>query len=92
MSDVNDQQPPKIEFPCEYPIKVIGDGGPDFKDFVLRTVRVHAPDIALDRVEVNASRSGKYLSIRLWIMATGEEQLMCIFRDLKDSGRVQMVL
>ncbi len=89
---MTDQQPPKIEFPCDYPIKVIGEGAPDFKDFVVRTVSVHAPDLPLDRIEVNASKNGKYLSIRLWIVATGEDQLRAIFEDLKRSGRVQMVL
>ncbi|PID44624.1 MAG: hypothetical protein CSB48_01330 [Proteobacteria bacterium] len=87
------QEPPKIEFPCDdYPIKVIGDGAPDFKDFVIRAVKVHAEDLDIDKIDINASKNGKYLSVRLKIVATGETQLKNIFEDLKASGRVHMVL
>jgi putative lipoic acid-binding regulatory protein len=83
---------PKIEFPCDYPIKVIGQADADFCEFVIATVKTHAPDLDIERIEENPSRNGKYLSVRLWILATGEQQLQQIFEDLKASGRVQMVL
>ncbi|PIE43099.1 MAG: hypothetical protein CSA50_06835 [Gammaproteobacteria bacterium] len=89
---MSQQEPPKIAFPCDYPIKVIGDGVPDFKDFVIRTIQGHAPDLDTDQVNLNASKNGKYLSVRLTIVATGEVQLKKIFADLKASGRVHMVL
>ncbi|MCP5160999.1 MAG: DUF493 domain-containing protein [Hahellaceae bacterium] len=83
---------PKIEFPCQYPIKVIGHAAPDFKDFVIRSVSVHAPDLDVDLIEINASRNARFLSVRISIMAQSEQQLMAIFQDLKASGRVQMVM
>lgn len=89
---MTDQEAPKIEFPCEYPIKVVGPAAPDYKQFVIDVVEVHAPDIDLAKVEVQESRNGNYYSVRLTIIATGEEQLKAIFEDLKASGRVQMVL
>lgn len=85
-------EPPKIEFPCDYPIKVIGDAAPDFKDFVIECVKQHAPDLQIDKVEVNNSKKARFLSVRLWIVATGEAQLQAIFADLKASGRIHMVL
>ena len=83
---------PKIEFPCDYPIKVIGQADADFRAFVIATVKTHAPELDIERIEEKPSRNGKYLSVRLWILATGEQQLQQIFEDLKASGRVQMVL
>lgn len=82
----------KIEFPCDYPIKVIGHDENDFRRFVIETVKTHVPTLEIERIEENSSRSGKFLSVRLWILATGESQLQQIFEDLKASGRVQMVL
>ena len=32
MADVTEPQAPKIEFPCQYPIKVIGTAGDDFAE------------------------------------------------------------
>lgn len=83
---------PKIEFPCEYPIKVMGLAGPDYKRTVLDIIEVHAPGLDYSRVDLKQSRNGKYYSVTVTIIATGTEQLSAIFEDLKASGRVYMVL
>ena len=89
---MNEIDKPTIEFPCQYPLKVIGYAAPDFREFVVDAVRVHAPDLDLKTVEVIDSRNGRFQSIRFAIQATGEAQLQALFQDLKQSGRVQMVL
>lgn len=90
---MSDQQAPKIEFPChDYPIKVVGNNAEDFYGYVIETVQVHAPDLDISRVTMQKSRTGKYVSVRLWITATGEEQLDKMHKDLKSSGRVHTVL
>lgn len=83
---------PKIEFPCDYVIKVIGDAAPDFKEFVVSVVERHAPGIAEDKITVSDSRNARFTSVRLTIVATGEPQLKALFEELKASGRVHMVL
>jgi putative lipoic acid-binding regulatory protein len=85
-------EPPRIEFPCAYPIKVVGNAAADFREFVVAVMERHAGPLADERVEVVASRSGKYLSVRVTITATGVDQLQAIHRELKDSGRVHTVL
>ncbi|MFC4259409.1 YbeD family protein [Marinobacter lacisalsi] len=85
-------EPPKIEFPCDYAIKVIGHAAPDFKEFVVSVVDKHAPGIREEHVSVVDSRNGRFTSVRLTILATGEPQLRALFEELKASGRVQMVL
>ncbi|MDB2384647.1 DUF493 domain-containing protein, partial [Endozoicomonas sp.] len=87
----NNPDAPKITFPCDYPIKVMGAAAPDFKDFVVRVVKKHAPDFS-GKADVKASRTGKFLSVHVVIMATGVEQLKALHEELKASGRVQMVL
>ena len=34
---------PKIEFPCEYPIKIMGYSCEEFRDHVLTVMSIHAP-------------------------------------------------
>ena len=89
---MTDSDRPRITFPCDYPIKVIGDMTPDFKDFVVRVARRHDPHLQEKDVSVNSSRNGRFLSVRLVIRATGEPQISSLFNDLKGSGRVRMVL
>ncbi len=84
--------PPRIEFPCRYVIKVIGNAAPDFTDFVVTVVERYAPGITDDDVSVMDSSKGRFCSVRLTIMATGEDQLKALFEELKASGRVHMVL
>ncbi|WP_166251821.1 HP0495 family protein [Marinobacter salicampi] len=89
---MTEQKPPKIEFPCDYSIKVIGTAAPDFRDFVVAVVQRHAPELTDADVSVNNSSKGRFSSIRLTIVATGEPQLKALFEELKASGRVHMVL
>lgn len=83
---------PKIEFPCLYPIKVVGDATEDFQAFVLDVLERHAGSILDEHIELNPSRTGRFVSVRVSITATGPEQLQAIFEELKASGRVHMVL
>jgi len=89
---VSDQKAPKIEFPCDYLIKVIGDAAPDFTEFVISVVEGHAPGISENDVTVKDSRGGRFASVNITIRATGEPQLKALFEELKASGRVHMVL
>ena len=85
-------KPPTIEFPCDYPIKVVGNSGPDFRQLVLDVLEHHAPGIDADAVVERSSRNGRYTSLTVTIVATGEPQLQALFTALKNTGRVQIVL
>ena len=86
------EEAPKIEFPCAYPVKVIGFSAPDYKQFVMDVTEIHAPGFDRTSVTLRESRTGKYCSVTITIEATGEPQLKALFEDLKASGRVTMVL
>ncbi len=89
---IMEQNHPKIEFPCDYPIKVMGESTADFKQFVVDTISHHAPGLDVSRVTTRNSRNSKYIAVTVMMMATSEAQLKAIFQDLKNSGRVKMVL
>lgn len=88
----NQQQPPKIEFPCPYPIKVMGYACAEFHDHVINVMEQHAPGFDRSLVSIRDSSNGKFQSITVTITATGTSQLQAIFASLKTSSHVQMVL
>lgn len=83
---------PKIEFPCDYPIKVLGRSSDDFKSVVLEVFERHAPGFDQSTVAVRASRKGTFSSLTVTITATGRDQLDALHRDLLATGHVNMVL
>lgn len=89
---MTDTAPPKIEFPCAYPLKVIGHAADDFREFVITVLERHTDRIFEETIDMRASSGGKFVSVRVTITATGEEQLKNIFTEFKASGRVQAVL
>jgi putative lipoic acid-binding regulatory protein len=89
---VTEQQAPQIEFPCDYPIKVMGEAHAELHQHVLQVMERHAPGFDQSKITVRDSSKGKWQSITLVITATGKPQLEAIFADLKTSRRVKMVL
>jgi putative lipoic acid-binding regulatory protein len=83
---------PRIEFPCQYPIKVIGNAGEGFVALVTGIVERHAPGLDASAIDVKESKNGRFLSVRMQITATGPDQLEAMHAELKATGRVQMVL
>ena len=83
---------PKIEFPCDYPIKVVGSAGTELHSLVVETMERHAPGFDQTSITIRDSRKGNFQSIPVTITATGEPQLQAIFADLKGHPLVQMVL
>ncbi|MFG6158233.1 YbeD family protein [Halomonas sp. 1390] len=84
--------PPKITFPCDYPIKVVGDAADDFAATVCQIVHRHDPSFEAAGIQVVPSRNGRFQSVRLTLRATGEVQLKALFDELKATGRVHMVV
>jgi len=81
-----------IEYPCDFPIKILGHTRAGFAQAVLEVVRRHAPDFDGASMQMKASKRGKYLSVTCVIRATSREQLDGLYRELCDHPMVVMVL
>ena len=81
-----------IEYPCDFPIKVLGRTQAGFAQTVLDIVRTHAPDFDGASMEMKTSKQGKYLSVTCVIRATSRQQLDELYRALCDHPMVVMVL
>ncbi|MDT0499382.1 MULTISPECIES: DUF493 domain-containing protein [unclassified Halomonas] len=85
-------KPPRITFPCDYSVKVVGDAADDFAAVVCQITSRHDPEFDATSVQVIDSRNGRFQSVRLTITATSEAQLKALFEELKATGRVHMVV
>jgi putative lipoic acid-binding regulatory protein len=84
--------PPKIEFPCHYHIKVIGDACDRFEPDIMTVLRKHDPGLDVERIRLKSSGKGNFVSMSVTLWATGTDQLSALDRDLKATGVVRMVL
>lgn len=84
--------PPKIEFPCAYPIKVLGRACDELHPAVVEIFERHAPGFDSETLSIKASSGGKFVSITITIEATGPTQLSALHEDLMATGLVSMVI
>jgi hypothetical protein len=81
-----------LEFPCEFPLKVMGRRSDDFAQSVVDIVLRHAPDYQAETVEMRLSGSGNYLSVTCTIRAVSKAQLDALYRELSGHPAVKVVL
>jgi uncharacterized protein len=81
-----------LEYPCDFPVKVLGRTQKGFAQTVLEIVRSHAPDFDGATMNMKTSKQGKYLSVTCVIRATSRQQLDDLYRALCDDPMVVMVL
>jgi putative lipoic acid-binding regulatory protein len=81
-----------LEFPCKFPIKVMGAAIPEFRERVLEIARRHAPNLSEQAVSERSSRGGRYISLNIVVDATSREQLDGLYRELTGCELVAVVL
>jgi hypothetical protein len=81
-----------IEYPCDFPIKIMGKTTPGFAQAIVALVQRHAPDFEAASVEMRTSKQSKYLSVTCTVRATSREQLDTLYKELCDHPLVVMVL
>ena len=81
-----------IEFPCDFPIKIMGETRDGFAQAVLDVVARHAPGFDAATMEMRSSRGGKYLSLTCTIRAVSKGQLDALYMELTAHPFVKIVL
>lgn len=81
-----------IQYPVDFPIKVMGRNHAAFAQTIVALVREHAPDFDPTTVEMRSSREGKYISLTVTIRAVSREQLDGLYRALSDHPMVSVAL
>ena len=81
-----------LEFPCAFPIKIMGRRQDGFAQLIADIVVRHVPDFDPATLEMRTSSAGNYLSLTATVNATSREQLDDLYRDLVAQPMVAMVL
>lgn len=86
------EQETLVEFPCDFPIKVMGETRDEFAQTIIDVIRIHNSDFDATKVEMRASSAGKYLSLTCTVYVTSKPQLDDIYRALTAHPMVKFVL
>lgn len=81
-----------LQFPTDFPIKIMGEKREGFAHAMIEVVQRHAPDFKAETLEIRASASGKYLSLTFTIRAVSKAQLDALYREITAHPWVSMAL
>lgn len=81
-----------IEYPCQFPIKVMGANVEGFAEAMIDVAQAFDPQFSIDCVERRESSGGKFLGVTLNVRATSRQQLDDIYRALTSHPLVKIVL
>ncbi|NBD21131.1 DUF493 family protein [Aquabacterium fontiphilum] len=81
-----------IDYPCAFPIKVMGLHQEAFIEAVVAIAQTHDPAFQPHTLERRPSSSGTYLGLTVTVMATSRDQLDALYRALTSHPLVKYVL
>lgn len=81
-----------IEYPSDFPIKVMGAQHPEFVAVLTEVVMRHDPEFKPETVEQRPSSGGNFLGLTFIVRATSREQLDALYRELTSHPMVKYVL
>jgi len=81
-----------LEFPCDFPLKIMGASDAGFAQAIADVVLRHAPDFDAATMEMRPSKAGNYLSLTCTVRAVSQSQLDALYRELTAHPAVKVVL
>ncbi len=81
-----------IEYPSQFPIKVMGNNGDGFVHAVTQIARQFDPNFDASTIALRDSKAGNYLGVTITVTATSREQLDDLYRALSGHPMVKVVL
>ena len=81
-----------MEFPCSFPIKMMGRDTPAFRRTVRELVEKHTGPVDDDAIQSSSSRNGRFVSVTITVSAESQEQLDNIYREVSAHEEVLMAL
>jgi putative lipoic acid-binding regulatory protein len=81
-----------LEFPCEFPIKIMGRDEATFHAAAREIIERHAGELAEDALRQAHSRKANFVSLTVTITATSQEQLDAIYRELSAHDEILVAL
>ena len=89
---MSDEKQELMEFPCRFPLKIMGERHDEFVTTITEVVRINAPDLAEVDVVLRESSGGRFYALTVTVTATSRQQLDNIYLSLTGHPMVKMVL
>ena len=81
-----------LEFPCRFPIKMMGRDDERFRQLALALVEAHTGQLLEDAIAEARSSKGNFISITVTIDAQSQQQLDAIYQSLSDHEEILVAL
>ena len=81
-----------LEFPCDFPIKIMGAATDEYRSLVIGIVTRHFGNLDPARIEERSSGGGKYLGLTVTVRAESKAQLDAVYRELTSCRQVLVAL
>lgn len=81
-----------INFPCDFPIKIIGQNTDTFNKDIIEIVKKNYPDTLDENIKTKVSKDNKYVSISITVHAHDKASLDELYMQLTSHPEIRMVL
>jgi len=81
-----------IDYPSDFPIKVMGPTHDDFANTIVEVVTIHDPTFHAGKMEVRPSAKGAYTGLTVIVRATSRAQLDGLYLALTGHPMVKVAL
>lgn len=81
-----------MEFPCDFPLKIIGIYSTEFVEKVTVAILNHFPNTPLTNIVSKLSENGNYIAITATIYAIDQVTLDALYYELGKISGIKMVL
>jgi putative lipoic acid-binding regulatory protein len=81
-----------LEFPCAFPIKMMGRNAPEFYTTVRSLVEKHTGALDDSAIKTALSRNSRFISVTVTVNAKSQQQLDDIYREVTSNDDVLMAL
>ena len=89
---MNNPRESLIDYPSDFPIKIMGVMQDQFAQTMVEVVQKHDPEFHAGKMEMRPSSKGNYLALTVTVRATSREQLDKLYRELSSHAMVKVVL
>ncbi len=81
-----------IEFPCHFPIKVMGEVHDEFTSTVIEVIKQKNKKFDPSTIEMKGSSEGRYISLTCFVYVTSKAELDDIYLSLSLHPMIKVVL
>jgi putative lipoic acid-binding regulatory protein len=81
-----------LEFPCKFPVKMMGRKGSGFRAAALGIIERHTGRIDMESVRSMPSSAGNFVSITVTVEVQSQEQLDGIYTELSANEEILVAL